>query len=164
MSAGADEELPQATNKSRSTLKMCCYACGAIQTDLIALVCEKCEKPLWESGARECAPCNYPVRAPSKRGKTMGRIKSEGAPAADVIAELRAEIQQLKDTIMALGVLRDVQKIAIPSTPSAVGHATTGKRDWSKVSNEKLQELHGKYLAGSPKWTASAAELKARGL
>lgn len=98
-----------------------------------------------------------------EKGRKMGKVKSE-PPAADVVAELRAEIQELKDTIIALGVLRDVQKIAVPSTPHASGEASTGKRDWSKVTNEKLVALHGKFLVGSPKWKASKAELTARGI
>lgn len=81
-----------------------------------------------------------------------------------VLGSMQASIEELKAALQALQILRDVQKIAVPGTPHAPGSATAGRRDWSKVSNDKLKELHSKYLAGSPKWIASTAELKARGI
>ncbi len=96
--------------------------------------------------------------------KQRNHAVAEAGSDSEAILALREELQQLKDTILAMGVLRDVQKISIPATQHAPGSASTSKRDWSKVTNEKLLELHGRYLVGSPKWKASHAELTARGI
>ncbi len=114
----------------------------------------------------------YELHRPSRLADVIGqaptvhaKIKAEVAP--DEIADLRAEIEELKSTIMAMGVLRDVRSIA---TPAPSGHATTlsaSKRDWSKVPTAKLaklQELAAKTFAGSPKNKAVTAELTARGI
>lgn len=96
-------------------------------------------------------------------GVTFKMPKSAAITALrEELAALRAELQEVKDTLMAVQVLRDVQKIAVPATQHAPGSATT--RDWSKVPTDKLQAMHAKFLTNSPKWIASKAELTARGI